>query len=246
MAPQPKIAPSMLSSDFAQLAAEAKRMIDYGADYLHMDVMDGHFVPNLTMGAPIIKCLRKHTDAFLDCHLMVSNPEKWVDDFAKAGASLYCFHIEATGQYGLVRNVVDLKSPIIYHGLPVDDASGLIDKIHAAGMKAGLAVKPKTKVDVVFPLAEKLDQVLIMTVEPGFGGQKFMEDCVEKVRILRNKYPELDIEVDGGLGPDTIDKATSAGANVIVAGTAIFGAPSPKDVIAVLRDSVLRNVTNKA
>ncbi|KND00848.1 ribulose-phosphate 3-epimerase [Spizellomyces punctatus DAOM BR117] len=223
MAPQPKIAPSMLSSDFAQLAAEAKRMIDYGADYLHMDVMDGHFVPNLTMGPPIIKSLRKHTDAFLDCHLMVSNPEKWVHDFAKAGASLYCFHIEAT-----------------------DDASGLIDKIHAAGMKAGLAVKPKTKVDVVFPLVEKLDQVLIMTVEPGFGGQKFMEDCVEKVRILRSKYPELDIEVDGGLGPDTIDKATSAGANVIVAGTAIFGAPSPKDVISILRDSVLRNVTNKA
>ncbi|KAI9105782.1 Ribulose-phosphate 3-epimerase-like protein [Phlyctochytrium arcticum] len=219
MAPQPKIAPSMLSSDFARLADEAKRLVELGADYLHMDVMDGHFVPNLTLGAPIIKCLRKHTDAFLDCHLMVSNPEQWVDDFAKAGASLYCFHVEAT-----------------------KDVSSLIDKVHAAGMKAGVAVKPKTPVESVFDVADKLDQVLIMTVEPGFGGQKFMKDCIEKVRVLRAKYPELDIQVDGGLDLTNIDVATEAGANVIVAGTGIFGAEDPREVIRLFKESVRKNV----
>ncbi|KAI8821822.1 Ribulose-phosphate 3-epimerase-like protein [Fimicolochytrium jonesii] len=222
MAPQPKISPSMLSSDFACLADEAKRMVGCGADCLHMDIMDGHFVPNLTMGHPVIKSLRKHTDAFLDCHMMVSNPEQWVEEFAKAGASMYCFHYEATS-----------------------DPGALIDKIKASGMKAGLAIKPKTAVEVVFPFAEKLDQVLVMTVEPGFGGQKFMHDCIPKVRTLRSKYPNLDIQVDGGVGPDNIDLATEAGANVIVAGTSVFGAPEPREAIRVLRESVLVNVTNK-
>ncbi|KAJ3046986.1 hypothetical protein HK097_000348 [Rhizophlyctis rosea] len=214
---QAKINPSMLSSDFAYLGDEAKRMVGCGADCLHMDVMDGHFVPNITLGAPIIKCLRKHTDVFLDCHMMVSNPEQWVDDFAKAGASLYCFHIEAT-----------------------KDAPALIDKIHAAGMKAGVAVKPGTPVEVVFDLVPKVEQILIMTVEPGFGGQKFMEDMLPKVAILREKFPDLDIEVDGGLSAETIDKAAAAGANVIVAGTGVFHAPDPSEAIQILRDSVNR------
>ncbi|KAJ3035880.1 hypothetical protein HDV00_003353 [Rhizophlyctis rosea] len=218
MPAQPKIAPSMLSSDFACLADEAKRMVGCGADCLHMDVMDGHFVPNITLGAPIIKCLRKHmTDVFLDCHMMVSNPEQWVDDFAKAGASLYCFHIEAT-----------------------NDPSALIDKIHAAGMKAGVAVKPGTPVEVVFPLVPKVEQVLVMTVEPGFGGQKFMADMMPKVKLLREKFPDLDIEVDGGLSDKTIDQAAEAGANVIVAGTGVFLAPDPTEAIQILRDSVKR------
>ncbi|PVV05416.1 hypothetical protein BB560_000068 [Smittium megazygosporum] len=207
-----KIAPSLLSGDFAYLARDCERMVDYGADYLHMDVMDGHFVPNLTIGAPVIKSLRPHTKGFLDCHLMVSSPEKWIDDFAKAGADQVGFHIEAT-----------------------NDAGSIIDKIHKLNMRACITLKPKTPVDDILPFLSKVDQVLVMTVEPGFGGQKFMPEMLEKVRTIRKQFPELDIQVDGGIGPTEARLASSAGANVFVAGSAIFNTPDPKKAIEEIR-----------
>ncbi|KAK1632113.1 hypothetical protein QYE76_006428 [Lolium multiflorum] len=180
---------------------------------------DRHFVPNLTLGAPVIQSLRKHTKAYLDCHLMVTNPSDYVEAFGKAGASGFTFHIEVAR----------------------DNWKELIQSIKAKGMTPGVSLRPGTPVEDVFPLVEAehpVELVLVMTVEPGFGGQKFMPEMMDKVRTLRKKYPSLDIEVDGGLGPSTIDVAASAGANCIVAGSSIFGAADPGEVISVLRNSV--------
>ncbi|KAF8898850.1 ribulose-5-phosphate 3-epimerase [Infundibulicybe gibba] len=206
--PRAIISPSVLASDFGQLTAECKRMIKGGAEWLHMGI-PSHFVPNITMGAPILACVSKGVPGiFMDCHMMVSNPEKWVGDVADAGGSLYCFHLEATS-------------------------------IHDRKMKAGVAISPDTPSSAITDeVASAADMLLVMTVYPGRGGQKFLDRCVPKVAELRARFPDKDIEVDGGVGPNTIDACANAGSNVIVAGTAIFGAPNPDEVIVNLKSVV--------
>lgn len=195
-----QVGPSVLACDMANLSSECNKVIAGGCDYLHLDVMDGHFVPNLTFGAPVIQCLKKNISNFpLDVHLMVCNPMQWVDDMKTAGADTFTFHIEVGG-----------------------DISALIAKVKSVGMKVGIALKPQTPVADVLPYIGDIDQVLVMTVEPGFGGQSFMPDMLGKIKELRTAYPLLNIMVDGGINAETGKLTTEAGANMLVAGSAVF------------------------
>ena len=202
------IAPSMLSANFACLESDLKKVEKGGAKWLHIDVMDGHFVPNITVGPVVVSNLRKVSRLVFDVHLMINDPEKYIGAFKDAGADLITFHIEA------------VKNP-----------AALIKKIKALGIKAGISIKPKTKAEVLYPLLKMLDLVLVMTVEPGFGGQSFMSDMLPKVKALKsriNKYnPKCYLQVDGGINNETAIACVSNGANVLVAGNSVFRAKNP-------------------
>ena len=211
-----KISPSMLASDYANLEAELKKCEDGGADLIHLDVMDGHFVPNISIGAPVIKAMKRVCSVPFDVHLMISDPLSYIDDFIDAGANIISFHTECESDIGKT-----------------------IDRIITSGAKAALAIKPGTPASAVFDYIDRLSMVLVMTVEPGFGGQSFMESTMPKIKEIRQKRPDIDIQVDGGINESTIQTAAEAGANVFVAGSAVFKSENAAATIELLRKNAL-------
>ena len=213
-----KIAPSILSADFARLGADIDSVGN--ADYIHFDVMDGVFVPNISVGLPVLESVRKYTDMFIDAHLMITEPKRYVKAFADAGADLVVFHVEADDEAGIAEAV---------------------DIVKSSGKKVGLALKPATPAEAVEEYIDKLDLVLVMTVEPGFGGQKFMIDQMDKVsavrRMIEEKGLDCELEVDGGVNRETIVLAKNAGADVFVAGSSVFKAPDRRAEIEALRNA---------
>ncbi len=211
-----QVSPSILSADFANLESEMKRLSVAGADMAHVDVMDGHFVPNITIGAPVVKAISKVSDLLLDVHLMISDPAFYLDDFIKAGSGIITIHEECDS---------DIRETLL--------------RIKEAGVKCALSIKPNTPVSALEKYIDILDMVLIMTVEPGFGGQKFIDFCLPKIaearKLIDEKNPDCLLEIDGGVTPDNVEAAKAAGANVIVAGSAVFGAPDMAGVIKALK-----------
>ncbi|MBQ7653454.1 MAG: ribulose-phosphate 3-epimerase [Clostridia bacterium] len=213
------ISPSMLSCDFACIGEQTKQISLSGADMIHLDVMDGVFVPNITFGAPVIKAIRKYSDRIFDVHLMIQDPLKYIEDFKNAGADLITFHLESGS-----------------------DANETIEKIRSLSMKACVSIKPATPAEAVFPFLDKVDMILVMTVEPGFGGQKFMADMLPKIRIIKEEIDRRKLDVilqaDGGIGKDNMKALYDAGVRCFAVGSSVFKAEDWAEAISGLKDSV--------